>query len=182
MRAGSTRATSRSCQPAAICSTASTRARSASDDAAGWSGWKAPKNVHVVADPGARVDGSRLKRRAAGLVLQALRGEGDAEAKRDSIGVAVGGTHQLAEVGGESGGALEAAVRGPGMRAALREILSAHHDRIGARMARDEVIEILARIGLVAHQETGIAEAKILNEQSVAGQLGFASVLDREPP
>ena len=123
--------------------------------------------------------GSRLKRRAAGLVLQALRGEVHAEAKRNSIGVAAGGTHQLAEVGGESGGALETAVRGPGMRAALREILSAHHDRIGARMARDEVIEILARVGFVAHQETGIAEAEVLNEQSVAGQLGFASVLDR---
>ena len=105
-----------------------------------------------------------------------------AEAKRESVGVAAGGAHQLAQVGGEAGGALETAMRGPGMRAALREILPAHHDRIGARMARDEVIEILARIGLVAHQETRIAEAEILNEQSVAGQLGFAPVHDREPP
>jgi hypothetical protein len=46
-------------------------------------------------------------------------------------------------------------------------------------MARDEVIEILARVGLVAHQEIGIAEAEILNEQSVAGQLGFATIHDR---
>ena len=73
-------------------------------------------------------------------------------------------------------------MRGPGMRAALREVLAAHHDEPGARMARDEVIEILARIGLVAHQEVRIGEPEILDEQGVARQFGLAPVLDRQPP
>ena len=61
-------------------------------------------------------------------------------------------------------------MRGPWMRAALRQILPAHHDMVDAGMPSDKVIEILARIGLVAHQEAPLSEAEILNEHRVAGQ------------
>ncbi len=94
----------------------------------------------------------------------------------------MGGPEQLPQVGGEAVRAFEATVRGPRMRAALSEVLAAHHDIAGARMGRDEMIEILARIGFVAHQEVWIGEAEILDEQRVARQLSFAPVLDREPP
>ena len=59
----------------------------------------------------------------------------------------------------------------PGMRAPLRQILPAHQYEVHAAMLRDKVIEILARIGLVVHQEALFAEAQILDEDGVAGQL-----------
>ncbi len=126
--------------------------------------------------------GPGLKRRAAGLILQAARRQALAERERESIGVAVGGTHQLAKIGGEGGSALETTMRDPRMRASLRQILPAHHDVVGPGMRRDEMIEILARIGLVAHDEALFAETEILDERRVAVRLRVALVDDQDAP
>ena len=98
------------------------------------------------------------------------------------IGVAVGGPHKLPEIGCEAGGTFDTAMRDPGMRAVLRQVLPAHQNVIHAGMPRDMVIEILACVGLVAHQEARFAEAEILNEDGVAGQRPTAPVDDLEPP
>ena len=98
------------------------------------------------------------------------------------IRVAVGGAHQIPEIRGEAGGPFETAMRGPGMRAPLRQVLPAHQDMVDAGMTSDKVIEVLARIGLVAHQETPFAEAEILNEHRIAAQFLPAPVGDIDAP
>ena len=78
------------------------------------------------------------------------------------------GPHHLAEIRGEAGGAFETAMRGPGICAALRQILPAHQDVVQARMLSNVMVEILAGVGLVVHQEAPIAETKVLDENGVA--------------
>src|SRR5271155_314197 len=68
------------------------------------------------------------------------------------------------------------------MRAALRQILSAHHRVARPSALCDMVIDILTCVGFVVHEEIRIAEAEILNEYDVARQLAFAQVMDFDPP
>ena len=126
--------------------------------------------------------GLGLKSGASRLVLEPIRGEARAERKRKLIRVAVGGAHHRAEIGGEAGGAFETAMRDPRVRAALRQVLPAHENMVHDGMPCGKVIEILACVGLVAHQEAPFAEAEILNENSVAGQFTVAPVNDVDPP
>ena len=49
-------------------------------------------------------------------------------------------------------------------------------------MPRDMMVEILAGVGLVVHQEAPFAEAKILDEDGVARELAVAPVDDLDPP
>src|SRR5574340_777879 len=65
----------------------------------------------------------RLERGAARLVLQALRGQVDAERRREAVGVAAARAANVAIVGGEAGRAVEAPVRNPWIAAALRQVL-----------------------------------------------------------
>src|ERR1700722_6155883 len=51
-----------------------------------------------------------------------------------------------------------------------------------ARMTRDMMVQILAGVGLVVHQEALIAEPEVLDEDSVAGELLVAAVDDLDPP
>ena len=62
------------------------------------------------------------------------------------------------------------------------KILPAHHNVAEARMPGNMVIEILADVGLVVHQEALIAEPEILDEDGVAGEGRVAPVDDVEPP
>ena len=86
----------------------------------------------------------------------------------DPAGVAVARPQQLHRVGGEAGGTLEAAVRDPGVRAALRQVLPAHHHRPAARVTGDVVVDVLRGVGLVVHDEAAIAQAEVLHEDRVA--------------
>src|ERR1700722_14471421 len=49
-------------------------------------------------------------------------------------------------------------------------------------MMRDMVVEILAGVGLVVHQEALIAEPEILDEDSVAGKRLIAAIHDLDAP
>ena len=73
-------------------------------------------------------------------------------------------------------------MRSPGICPALRQILPAHQNVVQARMPRDIMIEILTGVGFVVHQEAPLAEAKILDEDRVAGQLTIAPVDHLDPP
>jgi hypothetical protein len=81
------------------------------------------------------------------------------QGKAEPVRVAVGGAHQLEKIRGEAGGAFQTAMRDPGMRTALRQVLPAHQHVAHARMSNDKVFEILACIDLVAHQEAAFAQA-----------------------
>ena len=49
-------------------------------------------------------------------------------------------------------------------------------------MVRDVMVEILAGVGLVVHQEALIAEPKILDQNRVAWELLVAAIGDLDPP
>jgi hypothetical protein len=49
-------------------------------------------------------------------------------------------------------------------------------------MVRDMMIEILTGVGFVVHQEALFAEAEILDEDGVAGQLAVSQVDRFDPP
>ena len=61
-------------------------------------------------------------------------------------------------------------MRDPGKSAALRQVLPAHQNKVQPGMPRDMVVDILACVGLVVHQEATVPETEILNEDGVAGQ------------
>ena len=49
-------------------------------------------------------------------------------------------------------------------------------------MVRDVMVEILAGVGLVVHQEALIAEPKILDQNRVAWELLVAAIDNLDPP
>ena len=98
------------------------------------------------------------------------------------IRVAVCGAHHIPEVGGKTRRPFETAVRGPGVRAALRQVLPAHQDIVHDGAPSDKVIDVLARVGLVAHQEAPFSKTEILNQDGVQAQLLPAPVLDIDAP
>ena len=131
---------------------------------------------------GRKTRGPGLKRGAGGLVLESARGEAFAEREGESAGVAASRAQDFEIVGRKACCAIEAAMRRPGIGAALGEILPGHQDIAGARMAGDEMIEVLARVGLVAHQKIPLPQAEILNKDGVALRLVAAAVDDLDPP
>src|SRR6516165_1711971 len=97
--------------------------------------------------------------------------------------IAPGRAHQLQIIRGVTGSAFMAAVRYPGMLPGLRQILTGHEDRTHARMLRNVMIEVLARVGFVVHQEPGVPEAEVLYQQRIARERLVALVAHlHEPP
>ena len=86
------------------------------------------------------------------------------------------------KVRGETGLPVQAAVGGPGIGAALRQILAAHQHGPHPGMAGDMMVHVLAGIGFVVHQEALVAEAEVLDEDCVAGQVLVALVGDLDAP
>ena len=124
--------------------------------------------------------GGGLDHGAGELVLEPAARQ--VERRIERAAVAIGRAEKLHRVGGESGRALAAAMRNPGMAALLRQVLPAHHDRPAFKMVGDVVVDILRGIGLVVHQERTLAEAHILHEQDIAGRGLRAAVDDLRPP
>src|SRR6516164_210508 len=127
-------------------------------------------------------NGGRLERCTCGLVLKADRGKVRAERDGELRGITPGRPQQLKEIGGIADSAFETAVSDPGMLASLREILPPHQERTHPRMASDVMIEVLARVRLVVHQESRLAEAEILDEDGVAGEHDLATVAHLHTP
>ena len=113
-------------------------------------------------------NGHGLQRGTRGLVLQAHRAKVSPVRNGELLGIAVGGAHQLKEIGGKADSALTTAVRDPRVPTALRQILPSHQDGTVVGMARDMVIEVLARIRLVVREKPRFPEAEILDEDGVA--------------
>ena len=125
-------------------------------------------------------DGRRLDHRAGDLVLEALARQ--VEPWVDLGGVPVLRPEQLQRVGGEAGGARKAAVRDPRVPAALRQILPAHHHRSAARVVSDVVVDVLRRVGFVAHEEAAIAQADVLHQDRITRHWLRVGVRDLDPP
>ncbi len=132
--------------------------------------------------PGTRRQGDDLglDHRARDLVLAPLARQ--VEPGIDLALVPIVRSQQLHRVRGEPGGPLEAAVRDPGVPAALRQILAAHHHRTAARMAGDVVVDVLRCVGLVVHEEATVAEAHVLHEDRIARHGLRAGVRHLHPP
>ena len=105
---------------------------------------------------GRQCDGRGLQCGTGSLVLQAHRREIRPKGDGETIGIAMGGAHQLPEIGRKAGSTLETAVRDPRMPAVLRKILPPHEDRTHAGMPGDMMVDVLARIGLIVHQEAPV--------------------------
>ncbi len=121
-----------------------------------------------------------LDHRAGDLVLEPLARQVDAGI--DLAALSIVRPEELHRVSGEARGTLEAAVRDPGMAAALRQILTAHHHRSAARMAGDVVVDVLRCVGLVVHEEAAVAEAHVLDEDRIARQGLRARARHLDPP
>ena len=124
--------------------------------------------------------GRRLDHRTGDFVLEAF-------ARQIGLGVdpacvPIRRAEQLHRIGGEGGGAIEAAVRDPRVQGALGEVLPAHHHRPAARMPGDMVVDVLRHIRLVAHDEAAGAEADVLHEGRIAGQRLRTGVRHLHPP
>ena len=66
-------------------------------------------------------------------------------------------------------GALDAAVRDPGIALRLRLRLAAHHDEAVVGVLLDVMVDILRDIGLAAHDEAAVAQPDILHEMTSQG-------------
>ncbi len=100
----------------------------------------------------------------------------------DRAAVAVAGAEELHRVGGEGGGAVEAAVGDPRVGLVLREVLPAHHHRPAERVPGEVVVDVLRGVGLVVGDEAAAAEADVLHERRVAGDGRGPGVRHRDVP
>src|SRR4029077_18104946 len=141
------------------------------------------------AEEGPRLDragwqrnGLRLKRRTRRLVLKADRRKRSTEGNVALLCIAPRRAHELQEIRGITNSALTTAMRYPGMPAALRKILARHENRTHAGMVPDMMIEVLAGVGFVVHQEPGVPEAEVRNEQRVAPKRLLAPIAHLHEP
>ena len=130
--------------------------------------------------PGLQHNHRRLDHRAGDFVLQAFVRQ--VAHGLDPAGVAVRRPEELHRIGGAGDRSLEAAVRDPRVRGALREVLAAHHHRAAAHVAGDVMVDVLRRESLVAHDEAAPTEAEVLHQDRVALPRLRADVRHLYPP
>ena len=64
----------------------------------------------------------------------------------------------------------------------MGKILPAHDHRAALLIMADMVIDILRGIGLVVHERTALAEAKVLDEYRIGFNVAVTPVGDLDPP
>ena len=163
-------------------SSAAIAARSASDEAAGWSGWNKATNDQDAVSPGASMTEATtrppLRLHAGGPARQV-----GPERKGDLRRIAMGRAEQLERIGRETGRPLGAPLGEPGMPAILCQILSARLSTVPSTACRRRaVVDILRSIGLVVHQEAAWAQSQILRQHRVEGERPAGPVERLDPP
>jgi hypothetical protein len=159
----------------------STNARSAGDEASGWSASTRTKNPRVATGAGGELDRLVLEHGHRVLVLPPARQRRQSEA-RGHAARARRETMQRERVGRAAGTTAERADDRPRMAAAHGQVLPHGEHRPTRRMRERRVVDVLAHVVLVhAHRAVG-RERQVLHVDQVDDGGGRAGVLERHVP